>query len=72
METKRIQYSGQFKNEIAEYSLTSGKFVKEITKDLGIPCHNLDCWCSTVNMEKWSSPAIAGRISHLSKEKPGD
>ena len=44
METKRRQYSEEFKKEAVEYSLTSGKSVKEVAKDLGIPCHNLDRW----------------------------
>ena len=44
METKRRQYSEEFKKEAVEYSLTSGKSVREVAKDLGIPCHNLSRW----------------------------
>ena len=44
METKRRQYSEEFKKEAVEYSLTSGKSVKEVAQDLGIPCHNLKRW----------------------------
>jgi len=44
METKRRQYSEEFKKEAVEYSLSSGKFVGEITQDLGIPHHNLTRW----------------------------
>ena len=44
METKRRQYSEEFKKEVVEYSLSSGKSVKEVAKDLGIPCHNLKRW----------------------------
>ena len=44
METNRRQYSEEFKKEAVEYSLTSGKPVKEVAKDLGISYHNLDRW----------------------------
>ena len=30
---------------MVEYSLASGKSVKEVAKDLDITCHNLDRWC---------------------------
>jgi len=44
METNRRQYSEEFKKEAVEYSLTSGKSVKEVARDLGISYHNLDRW----------------------------
>lgn len=44
METKRRQYSEKFKKEAVEYSLTSGKVVEEVARDLGISPHNLKRW----------------------------
>ena len=44
METKRRQYSEELKREAVEYNLTSGKSVKKVAKDPGIPCHKLDHW----------------------------
>ena len=44
METKRRQYSEEFKKEAVEYSLSSGKSVEEVARDLGIPHHNLTRW----------------------------
>jgi transposase len=44
METKRRQYSEEFKKEAVEYSLTSGKVVEEVARDLGISPHNLKRW----------------------------
>jgi len=41
METKRRQYSEEFKKEAVGYSLISDKSVKEVAKDLGISCYNL-------------------------------
>jgi transposase-like protein len=41
METKRRQYSEEFKKEKVEYSLSSGKVAEEVTRDLGISPHNL-------------------------------
>jgi transposase len=44
METERRQYTEEFKKVAVEYSLSSGKSVKEVARDLGIPHHNLDRW----------------------------
>ena len=44
METKRRQYSEEFKKEAVEYSLSSGKVVEEVARDLGISPHNLKRW----------------------------
>jgi len=44
METKRRQYSEEFKKEAVEYSLSSGKSVEEVARDLGISPHNLTRW----------------------------
>lgn len=44
METKRRQYSEEFKKEAVEYSLSSGKTAEEVARDLGISLHNLDRW----------------------------
>ena len=44
METNRRQYSEEFKKEAVEYSLTSGKVVEEVARDLGISPHNLKRW----------------------------
>jgi len=44
MENKKRQYTQEFKKEVVEYSLASDKTVKEIARDLGISCHNLDRW----------------------------
>ncbi len=39
METKRRQYSEEFKKEAVEYSLSSGKTVEKVAQDLGISPH---------------------------------
>ncbi len=44
METKRRQYSEEFKKEAVEYSLSSGKATEEVARDLGISPHNLKRW----------------------------
>ena len=44
METKRRQYSEEFKKEKVEYSLSSGKTVEEVAQDLKISPHNLKRW----------------------------
>jgi transposase len=44
METKRRQYSEEFKKEAVEYSLSSGKTAEEVAQDLGISPHNLKRW----------------------------
>ena len=44
METKRRQYSEEFKKEAVEYSLSSGKTAEEVARDLGISPHNLKRW----------------------------
>ena len=44
METKRRQYSEEFKKEAVEYSLSSGKVAEEVARDLGISPHNLKRW----------------------------
>jgi len=41
METKRRQYSEEFKKEAVEYSLSSGKVAEEVARGLGISPHNL-------------------------------
>ncbi len=46
METRRRQYSEEFKKEAVEYSLSPGKTVEEVARDLGISPHNLSCWRS--------------------------
>jgi len=44
MEGKKRQYTQEFKKEAVEYSLTSGKTVEEVARDLGISHHNLTRW----------------------------
>ena len=44
METKRRQYSEEFKKEAVEYSLSSGKTAEEVAQDLGISPRNLKRW----------------------------
>ena len=62
METKRRQYSEEFKKEAVVYSLTSGKSVKEVTKDW---VYHATTWTagmpSIVNEENWPSPIIVGK-----------
>ena len=38
---KKRQYTQEFKKEAVEYSLTSGKTVEEVARDLGTSHHNL-------------------------------
>jgi len=44
MEGKKRQYTQEFKKEAVEYSLTAGKTIEEVARDLGISQHNLTRW----------------------------
>ena len=44
MEGMKRQFTKEFKKEAVEYSLTSGKTVEEVARDLGISPHNLNRW----------------------------
>ena len=44
MEGEKRQYTKEFKKEAVEYSLSSGKKVEEVSRDLGISPHNLTRW----------------------------
>ena len=41
---KKRQYTQEFKKEAVEYSLTSGKTIEKVARDLGISPHNLTRW----------------------------
>jgi transposase len=41
---KKRQYTQEFKKEAVEYSLTSGKTIEKVARDLGISHHNLNRW----------------------------
>jgi len=41
---EKRQYTQEFKKEAVEYSLTSGKTIEEVARDLGISPHNLSRW----------------------------
>lgn len=44
MEGEKRQYTKEFKKEAVEYSLSSGKTVEEVSRDLGISPHHLTRW----------------------------
>jgi len=44
MEGKKRPYTKEFKKEAVDYSLSSGKTVEEVARDLGISFHNLTRW----------------------------
>lgn len=44
MEGKKRHFSKEFKKEVVEYSLSSGKTVEQVAGDLGISPHNLNHW----------------------------
>ena len=44
MEGEKRQYTKEFKKEVVEYSLSSGKTVEEAFRDLGISPHHLTHW----------------------------
>jgi len=41
---EKRQYTQELKKEAVEYSLTSGKTIEEVARDLGISPHNLSRW----------------------------
>ena len=44
MEGMKRQFTKEFKKEAVEYSLTSGKTIEKVARDLGISHHNLNRW----------------------------
>lgn len=44
MENKKRQFTKEFKKEAVEYSLSSGKTIQEVARDLGISYSNLNRW----------------------------
>ena len=44
MDSKKRQFTQEFKKEAVEYSLSSGKTVEEVARDLGVSPHNLTRW----------------------------
>ncbi len=44
MDNKKRQFTQEFKKEVVEYSLSSGKTAEEVARDLGISPHNLKRW----------------------------
>jgi len=41
MEGEKRQYTKEFKKEVVEYSLSSGKTVEEVSRDLASPSNSL-------------------------------
>jgi len=44
MDRKKRQFTQEFKKEAVEYSLSSGKTVEEVARDLGVSPQNLTRW----------------------------
>jgi len=63
------QYTQEFKKEAVEYSLTSGKTIEEVGRDLGILLHNLSRW--RTEYCKHGQPAFPGHSKEnlMSQEK---
>ena len=46
MDDKKRQFTKEFKKEAVEYSLSSGKTIQEVARDLGVAYSNLNRWRS--------------------------
>jgi len=44
MDNKKRQFTQEFKKEAVEYSLSSGKTIEEVARDLGVAHSNLNRW----------------------------
>ncbi len=67
------QYREEFKKEAVEYSLSPGKTVEEVTRDLGIAESNLRRWrASTKSRENCPSLVMVSKNSHPRKRKTED
>jgi transposase len=65
---KRRVYTKEFKIEAVELTLDSGKTVKEISDELGVPYHLLCKWRSRYSKEGANSFPGHGNIKESEKE----